>query len=469
MSAGGGPPPPRPGQPPSPIAGLGAWIGPNLSTWPFILELNQYLRRSQAVLQQGFNVVPVALFKPDPTYVPASATDEPKTEPTPDFVSSLPAAGYDYDQISDDGVTKSKVVDRRLVTPGGASFDALVLPATDAVRTETAEALKRFAAAKLPIFFVDKAPDRYSGFQDHQRRDDEVRGDIRSAIASGAKVIPGGDVTRDLRAAGVQENMEFLSGSSVAFLEKAIGDARIYLMRNPTAATQEVSFKTRASGGAELWDAWSGQIQPQPTTMGGGVTTVSLSLQPYQTLMVAFSPTIRNAPPRESAFLTALRERPSPVLEVGAGGWQLHASGKGAGGRAIDETMKLDHLADWTTLEALHDLSGHGVYTTSIAVDPDWLKPDRQMRIDLGVLNDGASLDVNGHAVPVPADPPYTADITPYLKPGANTIVVDVFNTPNNAFAASAPGLYGLRPAGLIGPVWLKAAPASSDATSGAP
>ena len=62
FAAGGGQRPPRPGEPPSPIAGLGAWLGRDLPTWPFMLDLTRYLQRSQAVLQQGTNVVPVAVL-----------------------------------------------------------------------------------------------------------------------------------------------------------------------------------------------------------------------------------------------------------------------------------------------------------------------------------------------------------------------------------------------------------------------
>jgi len=337
----------------------------------------------------------------------------------------------------------------------------LVLPDAEAMRTETADALMNFAASGVPIFFVNEPPQHYAGFLDRERRDDQVRRDMQTAIASGAKIITDGRISAALRSAGVEANLEFLAGS-VAFIEKAIADSHVYLLRNSLAAAQEVSFNTRVQGGAELWDAWNGQVQKLAVVTEGSLSRVSFWMQPYQTLMVVFSPHIHSHAPRESDFSAAQRRRPSPVLEVGTEGWQLRASGQGAGGRAIDVTMQLPHLVDWTTVDSLRDLSGHGVYTTSMTIDPDWIKPNREMRMDVGVLSDGGSLTINGHPVTLPAEPPYTADISAYVKPGENFVSIDIFNMPNNAFAASAPGLYGLRPAGLIGPVWLKTAPAAS-------
>ena len=460
---------PKPDQPPSPLSGLGAWIGPNQSTWPFIKTLLTYLHRSQAILQQGHNVVSLALFRPDPTYVPASASDEPKTEPEPGFVAGLEAAGYDYDQISDDGIGKSKVTNHRLLTPGGATYNALIIPATSSLRTETADALRCFAKAGLPILFVDRPPFRYAGLMNYVKRDTQVRDDVSAALHAGSRVVSDSDVTSSLQRLKVAPNLTFLNEASTPFLEKAIGDQRVFFFGNLEDEEKEVAFRTRTIGNAELWDSWTGGTKRLCARRAGGAEDISFKLAPHETRMVVIDPTKivdASCDGAGSAFAMAQAERPSPVMEVGTGGWALHVSGQGAGGRPIDMDLQLRALTDWTTMPQLHDLSGEGRYTTTFMVDPAWLRADRQYWLDLGDVRDAAVVQINDRAIPVPVAEPFKVDVTGALKPGQNNLVVDVVNTPNNSYAATTPGYYGFRPAGLMGPVWLKIGPLAEGASA---
>jgi hypothetical protein len=65
---------------------------------------------------------------------------------------------------------------------------------------------------------------------------------------------------------------------------------------------------------------------------------------------------------------------------------------------------------------------------------------------------------VDGHRLP-PVDQVHpVADVGPYLRPGANTIEVEVATTLNNRLRVADPGVYGIasrQKYGLIGPVRL--------------
>lgn len=438
---------------PPEVAKLGAWLSSRNPAWaeferPFV----SYLQRAQVVLQQGRNVVPLAIFRSELAYVPTSATQEPKIEqPRMAFIDALPEAGYDYDAINADVLIKSQVRDRALITPSGMQFNALILPTVSSLRVEVAAAIEKFASAGLPILFVDRTPARYEGLLDHEQRDEIVRTHMAAARSAGARQCGDEKVIETLRDLGVAGNVTFEPGRSAPFLEKRIGDARVFFFRNPDAESRRVAFATAGRAGAQVWDPWTGTIQPANVTTTEGRAKVELQLLPNQSVFVVVDSKL----PVRSWPTSALFERPVRVAKIGEQGWQFAASGAGAGGRKIEVNEPMASLADWTTLPSTRDFSGEAVYSTRFTVGEELLGAHRRVLIDLGSLNDGATLRVNGKPLLLNPSPPYVADVTDQVQAGENQLEVVVYNTLNNMVAASAPGISGLRPAGLLGPVWL--------------
>ena len=94
-------------------------------------------------------------------------------------------------------------------------------------------------------------------------------------------------------------------------------------------------------------------------------------------------------------------------------------------------TLTLDGLKAWSDIPELQDVSGIGRYTTTV----DW-NGSGGAYLDLGEVFDTYRVTVNGSALP-PADQLYTTvDVGPYLKPGANTITVEVATTLLNRLRA---------------------------------
>lgn len=440
---------------PPEVAKLGAWLSPRNPAWveferPFV----SYLNRAQAVLQQGKNVVPLAIFRSELAYVPTSATQEPKIEqPRAAFIDALPQAGYDFDAVNADILLKSEVRDRALVVPSGMRFNALILPVVSSLRVEVAAAIEKFARAGLPILFVDHTPTHFEGLLDHERRDAAVQTHMAAAHQSGARQCADEDVIATLRDLGVAGNVTFLGGRSVPFLEKRIGDARVFFLRNPDVEARLVAFETTGRDGAEVWDPWSATIQPANVTVADGKAKVELSLSPNQSVFVVMHAKL----PVRSRPISALLERPVRVAKIGEQGWAFTASGAGAGGRKVEVSEQMARLADWTTLASTRDFSGTAVYSTKFTVGEQLLVAGRRVLIDLGSLNDGATLRVNGKPLLLNPSPPYIADVTGMVRAGENQLEVVIYNTLNNMVAASSPGISGLRPAGLLGPVWLLA------------
>jgi hypothetical protein len=144
-----------------------------------------------------------------------------------------------------------------------------------------------------------------------------------------------------------------------------------------------------------------------------------------------------------------------------------------APGWGAPEKIAFDTLTDWTKRPELgiKHFSGKATYRKTLEVSaPRQL--GSAMMLDLGQVNDIAVVRVNGQELATLWHPPYQVDIASAMKPGANTLAVDVVNTWNNRLvrdaalpveqrltsvtAATVSKDTPLIPAGLLGPVYLR-------------
>ncbi|GAB2864802.1 glycosyl hydrolase [Actinocorallia aurea] len=132
-------------------------------------------------------------------------------------------------------------------------------------------------------------------------------------------------------------------------------------------------------------------------------------------------------------------------------------------GATATETVKekvsvaLTALTAWSAIPELQDVSGVGRYTTTVELPETWAA-DHGAVLSLGEVFDTARVWVNGKALP-PVNPITPApDVSAHLRPGRNTLVIEVTTTLNNRLRLADPGVYGgnARQAyGITGPVRL--------------
>jgi hypothetical protein len=211
-----------------------------------------------------------------------------------------------------------------------------------------------------------------------------------------------------------------------------------------------------------------------------GSVTVSLDLEPYGSRVLVFS-----------------RRVPSPVVSTGdqtpqlidlSDGWQV-SFGEGA-------SVKMDALRSWTDDEKTRFHSGLAVYERSFEVSEGFSGKGKRVRLELGEgrpvaapanprangmrawldgpVREAAVITVNGRRAGSVWCPPYSIDVTGFLKAGENKLRIVVGNTAINHMAGRAlPDYrllnlrYGERfqpqdmdkvqpvPSGLIGPIRL--------------
>ena len=132
--------------------------------------------------------------------------------------------------------------------------------------------------------------------------------------------------------------------------------------------------------------------------------------------------------------------------------------------------MTLEKLSSWSDNAdtGVKYYSGTGTYTKTITAPPDWFGAGHRLWLDLGDVEELASVTVNGQDLGIVWHAPYRVDVSNAMKAGANTVTIKVTNAWVNRligdqqpgatkytyadvkpYAANSP----LLPSGLLGPV----------------
>lgn len=127
------------------------------------------------------------------------------------------------------------------------------------------------------------------------------------------------------------------------------------------------------------------------------------------------------------------------------------------GGAAFPEPINLTcgkgeiQTGDWSQLGVMEDYSGGGLYRKTVSITSEQIKEN--IILDLGNVSATAAVSVNGQKVDVKVQPPWTFQISDFLKQGDNMLEVTVYNSLSNHYQ-TIPSLYRGDPAsGLIGPI----------------
>lgn len=433
----------------SKVPGFSSMVMQNNPVWVAMPELAGYLARTQAVLRQGEPAVPVAVFYDKIGYF-KGITDHGEGKNL--LNRTLMAAGYDYDWINPDGLEKAHIEKRRLITAGGVAYRALVIPPIEHVDVEAIERIARLARAGFPLVFVGTTPTLQNAFLNRRAGDQRVKAAAAASIAAGARISSLEKVPATLRKLRVPPNLHFTSESrDIVFVERRVGGQRLYFIHNSGNGDKDATFETSCRGTVQRFDALEGTTATLHTTDCATGTRVHLQLQAGESALLLIDPD------RSAGDVQPKTHRVLAQLALPTTGWTLHASGHERGGTAIDRTFRDVTLADWRTIDALKHFSGQGVYSRNLHFDAAWLSDNARILLDLTKVHDVAVVSVNGHRFR-PLWGPFSLDVTEALRPGDNSLSIQVCNTPNNALAnddAQPARNQPLQPAGLVGPARL--------------
>lgn len=205
------------------------------------------------------------------------------------------------------------------------------------------------------------------------------------------------------------------------------GGNDIVFVCNPTdnAVTDTLQLSATAGGRTvELWDPYSLDM-----TMLTEKDNVVLDIEPNGSrfIIMTTEPISQSETAQtENSLLTRHNNTNDKAVTVAMEKlWELSAPALPEG----TATIMLDSLTDWTTssIDELKYFSGTATYSNSFTLKKKHIKGKRAT-LDLGDVKNMATVRVNGMQFPVMWKAPFLLDITSALRPGRNTIKVDVTN-----------------------------------------
>lgn len=445
------------------MGGCGLYFQRDQTWWKPGRAWIQYQERCSAVLMEGLPVNDLAIYAGDniprravlPWHLANTFPDEfPVDDPRrkgkfmegQDWVD--PLNGFGYDSINRDALLRlASVKNGRIVLPGGASYAALVIPASNpmmpeasALRADTLAKLMSLAEAGATIVFSERPVHLPTAVQGKEPKPLAPLPDLQQTMGSTRKHGVGrihlGPLTRaSLDSLSLRRDFQARDAKGqplqgLAWTHRQGGDWDLYLVGNQKDQAIDLEALFRVDGRRpEFWDPVTGDRRPARTwTSQAGVTKVPLHLEARQSLFVVFRKAAAGSSENQGSNTVRLTER-----QLLSGPWQLSFDPAFGGPQA---PVSLAELRSWTSYaeEGIRHYSGTATYSHTF----NWehkLEPGKRIWLELGRVAELADITLNGKACGVAWTPPYRVEITGALQAGANTLSIEVTNTWFNRLA----------------------------------
>jgi hypothetical protein len=382
---------------------------------PVMPEVARYIQRTSFLLRQGEPANQVALLLPTDdawaAFSPGkvSVTQEMERLISPALMSAILSAGYNIDYIDADAINKL-----------GIHYAVLVIPPTSRIPSETLANIQHYLAIGGKVICVGGTP-TIQGTVEHVADESSLGDALHKSVAPDLKLESNND--------------------EIGFIRRKLADADIYFVANTSnhPVSAQTAFATTHKFG-ERWDAETGTAVPLSAP-----AAITLGLAAYESAIFVFSDT----PSRGLA--PAAAEVPLADLSTD---WKVTFTSTG-------KTLSEPALADWTSDPTTRFYSGEAVYerdltlgklpAAEVFLEVEGGTPVAQPTARKGPgmrawydppVRDAAIVTINGRRVGSLWHPPYRLPVGGFLKPGNNHIVIKVYNTAINAWAALPPHDY---------------------------
>ncbi len=466
-----------------PAAGLPGWtfyaasaINHNSTWWRHYPYLTRYIRRVAAILREGTQVNPVAVYLPlADVYANYGCGSLNLDEALQHHLGlhlflTLRRAGYDFDALNDHALTEAaKVSDGRL-RAGTAEYRAVIVPPCNLMPPESLVQLAEFARRGGTLVFIGRLPELAPGLTDQASRTAQLQA-ILQELSGHRPTILSPDIESALNqirsslspdfsifGAGANTEAELQSArENVGFVHRRQDATDVYFVSNVSDVPRDL--RTSFACGhkrPERWNPETGEISTalafeHGNSNGGEATEVSLHLGAFESCFVVFSPTAerpvvtRTDVPalleikqvddavRVTGRVDANREysltRPGgrkyrfivsgiPDVFLVPGPWKLRLGDTA--------TVDLPRLQSWTDLREGRGYSGWATYETSFEFRPPG--EDIEWTLDLGTVHETAEVELNGLALGAAWKGTRTLSCTRAIKPGRNLLRIEVAN-----------------------------------------
>jgi hypothetical protein len=361
--------------------------------------------------------------------------------------------GYGFDVFDDRALEQVGRMEKGALVMGPTRSRVVVLPGVEAIPVSTLRKLADFVRSGGTLIATRRLPMTAPGFMATDAEKTEVRETVRQLFESPSAparfVADEAQLGATLTSLVTPDVALSPAAPDVGFIHRSTDSAEIYFLVNSDNVPHTTKATFRVEGmEPDWWDPMTGKIQPATVVerSPGGVS-IALDLEPYGSRVLFFWRRARQSqqsPPTTTA---------PQVIDLSAG-WQVRFGDTGA-------PIRMEQLRSWTEDENTRYYSGVATYEKTVILPDNFLRSGVRVKLDFGdgkpveatqpsprtsgmrALLDGpvreaAVITVNGRRAGSVWCPPYSLDVTEFLKSGDNTLRIVVGNLAINHIAGRA-------------------------------
>ncbi|WP_202915900.1 glycosyl hydrolase [Pontibacter pamirensis] len=415
-------------------------LTPANSLWSQFSGFNNYITRVQSVLQSGKADNELLVYwpihdvwsKPEGMEMMIKVHDiDEWLHPTQFYKQSrqLMDAGYSLDFVSDKMLKESSVREGKIMTAAEApTYQVLIIPQSKYMAVATLERVIQLAKEGATVI-IEELPADVPGLHNLEERRQQLNqlkasltftdagSGIRQMKTGNGEVLLSPNVQQALEYKNIQR--EALTDTGLKFTRRQVNDGKYYYLVNHTPKAIDTIIPLNiAAQTVVLMDPQSGNTGLAMASTANSKTNVRVQMKPGEALILRA--TSGQAP---GMMAWQYLENVGSPIEV-KGDWALQFT---QGGPELPADQKLSQLKSWTELgdKKAEAFSGTGEYTTTFDLPA---KNAEEYVLNLGKVNESARVWINGQEVGILGSIPFQARVGQYLKPGKNTLKVEVAN-----------------------------------------
>jgi hypothetical protein len=321
----------------------------------------------------------------------------------------------DWDYFDEQSLSSvASIEDGGFKNLSGQVYKAIVFPSMTVITRTGLERLRAYVKAGGKAIFVGKTPRLVldKTFLDAKEVPDLS---FATLIETAGDITP--RVIEALPAADVKLNAEF---TRLTYSHRVWRDGDMYFFFNESDKTELRTASLAGHGQAQVWDLGTGEIHPiADAAMDGNMVRVPLALGPYEAKVIVVGPLPKGAAATEPSFASGEK-----LAELD-GDWTLDLNGK----------QLTTPLKSWEEL-GTPSFTGTATYRKQFTA-PN-VQAKKRVYLEIADAHDYAHVLINGKDLGAQAWQPYRWDITAALKPGVNSLEIQV-NAPPASRPAGAP------------------------------
>ena len=393
--------------------------------WEHLPQLNGYIERCQALLQNSKSDNDVLLYFPiyelwhtagknaktHPIDVHAILKEGMFNSPLGKIANELQDAGYAFDFVSDRQLTHLATH-----TEGVKKYRTVVIPPIQYMPVSTLKALTQLKKQGIQIVFAKQLPTSVNGFFEQQKRQTAFNRLIKNFKAS-----PDLSVLKN----SLSLRRESLTEQGLQFIRQKTDSSTLYFIINQNQTFKNGTIRLAAFGQSVRTFDPLYKTQKFIGFIKSGTSHIEIPL---------------DLPSGESVFIEVFNKKMSAPIVVIAentpssetilrGSWQIDFL---EGHPFIPKSFKTDTLLSWTVLgdTAATYFSGTGRYTLDFALEDKAINASGW--IDLGDVRESAEVKINGQSLGVAWSLPMRVRIPKGVLTTQNKIEIDVLNLSAN-------------------------------------